>query len=268
MPVHPTALVDPRAHVDPGADIGPFAVIDGPVRIGAGTRVAAYVRISGDTVIGRDNAIHAGAVIGEEPQVIGLAAGDTALRIGDRNVIREHGEIHRASKVGTATTIGDDNFLMSGVHVAHDCRIGNRVVMATGAVLGGHVELGDQTFLSGNCVVHQFVRVGRLALLRGLARTSRDVPPFCIMDGTHTVRGLNRVGLRRAGFQAAQIRSLQRAFARLFVRRRNLRQALAEVEAEAPSPEVRELVDFIRAAERGVCLGPPRAGAGTPPEDS
>jgi UDP-N-acetylglucosamine acyltransferase len=123
-------------------------------------------------------------------------------------------------------------------------------------MLGGHVEVADQVFLSGNCVVHQYVRIGRLALLRGLSRASRDVPPFCVMDGTHTVRALNRVGLRRAGLSAEQIRALQQAFARLFRQRRNLKAALAEVEAEPMSEEVRHLVEFIRTSRRGVCSGP------------
>ena len=127
-------------------------------------------------------------------------------------------------------------------------------------MLGGYVEVDDQVFISGNCVVHQFVRIGRLALLRGLSRTSRDVPPFCIMDGTHTVRAINRVGLRRAGFTAAQIRDVHTAFMRLFGRTRNLATAIAELEAGPCSPEVRHLLDFIRASKRGVCGGVRRAG--------
>jgi UDP-N-acetylglucosamine acyltransferase len=152
--------------------------------------------------------------------------------------------------------IGDDNFLMTHSHVAHDCHVGNRTIMATGAVLGGHVTLEDQAYVSGNCVVHQFVRIGRLAFLRGLSRSARDVPPFCIMDGTHMVRGLNRVGLRRAGWRPEQIRAVQQAFVRLFRTRRNLAVALSEIASEETTAEVRELVDFIRASKRGVCFGP------------
>jgi UDP-N-acetylglucosamine acyltransferase len=136
--------------------------------------------------------------------------------------------------------------------------------MANGAMLGGHVTVADQVFISGNCVVHQFVRVGRLALLRGLSRTSRDVPPFCLMDDTHIVRGLNRVGLRRAGFGAGQIRALQTAFASLFRGRRNLRLAMAEAEAARPTAEVAELLAFIRASKRGVCTGPRTAADDAP----
>jgi UDP-N-acetylglucosamine acyltransferase len=264
MPIHPTAIVDARARIDSTAEIGPFVVVEGPVEVGAGTRVLAGAYLAGAAVIGRDNVIHMGAVIGHEPQLIGFAGEETPLRIGDRNVLREQCEVHRASKAGGTTVIGDDNYLMSHSHVGHDCRIGNRVIVAPGVLLGGHVEVGDQVFLSGNCVVHQYVRIGRLALLRGLSRTSRDVPPFCLMDGTHTVRGLNRVGLRRAGMTAEQIRALQRAFVRLFRRRANLAAALAEIEREPPSAEVAELVEFIRASRRGVCVGPSGGRASEP----
>src|SRR5262249_1500705 len=155
-----------------------------------------------------------------------------------------------------ATEIGSDNYIMSTAHIGHNCRLGNGVILTNGAMLGGYVQVDDQAVISGNCVVHQFVRIGRLALLRGLSKTSRDVPPFCIMDRTQTVRALNRVGLRRAGFTAERIRELQNAFSVLFRRARNLRTAIAEVEQGPCSPEVRELLDFIRASTRGVAMGP------------
>jgi UDP-N-acetylglucosamine acyltransferase len=256
MAIHPTAIVDRRAEIDATADIGPFVIIDGPLTIGAGTRVLAHAHLSGQTVIGRENVIHMGAVIGHVPQDLGYRGALTGLRIGDRNIIREHAEVHRATRLERPTAIGDDNFLFARAHVAHDCQVGNGVLIASGAMLAGHVEVGDRAYVSGNCVVHQFVRIGRLALLRGGSRTSRDVPPFALMDGTHTVRGINRVGLRRAGIPAARIRAVQRAFGILFRTRRNLREALAEVEAGELSDEVRELVAFIRASRRGVCVAP------------
>lgn len=260
MPVHPTALVDPRAEIDPQAEIGPYVVIEGPVRIGPRTRVMAHAVIVGRTEIGSDNAIHFGAILGHEPQDLAYRGAPTGLRIGDRNVIREHAEIHRATREGAETIVGNDTYLMSRAHVAHDCRIGDGAIVCSGALLAGHVVLGERAFVSGNCVVHQHVRVGRLALLRGLARTSRDVPPFCLLDGTHTVRGLNRVGLRRAGVEPARIRALATAFRILFRMRTNLREAAARVEETVRSPEVEELLGFIRASPRGVAMGPPRAG--------
>lgn len=261
MSIHPTAVVDPQAAIDPTAEIGPYVVIDGPVRVGPRTRVMAGAFLTGPrTEIGADNVIHPGAVIGHEPQDLAFRDLPTGLRIGDRNVFREHSEVHRATQPDTWTEIGDDNYLMSRAHIAHNCHVGRRVIVCSGALVAGHVVLEDQAFISGNCVVHQHVRVGQLAIMRGLSRASRDVPPFCIMDGTHTVRGVNRIGLRRAGFDAARIRALSSAFRILFRVRTNLTQALARVDAEVQSPDVDTLLAFIRSSKRGVAMGPGRGG--------
>jgi UDP-N-acetylglucosamine acyltransferase len=254
--IHPTAIIDPRAELDGSVDVGPYVVIDGAVRIGPGTRVMAGAYLSGRTDIGADNVIHPHAVIGHEPQDLSYRGEETGVRIGDRNTFREHGEVHRGTKAGTFTEIGDDNYLMSQVHVAHNCRLGNRIIMATGATLGGHVQVEDQAFISGNCVVHQFCRIGRLSLMRGLSRATRDVPPFVISDDLHVVRGLNRVGLRRAGFDREQVAALALAFRVLFRTRINLSLAMARVEAEVRSTEVDYLLAFIRASRRGVAMGP------------
>jgi len=263
--IHPTAVVDPRAEIDATADVGPYVVIEGPVRIGPRTRVMAHAFLTGDTAMGADNVVHPGAIIGHEPQDLAYRGAPTGLRIGDRNVIREHAEIHRATQEGTVTVVGSENYLMSHAHIAHNCRVGDRIIICSGALVAGHVEVADQAFVSGNCVVHQHVRIGRLAILRGLSRTSRDVPPFSIMDGTHTVRGLNRVGLRRAGFDRVRMRALQDSFRILFRTRQNLREALARVEAEIRSDDVAELLAFIRASKRGVAMGP--RGNGVADED-
>ena len=260
MGIHATAVVDPRAEIDATADIGPYVVIDGPVRVGPRTRVMSHAFLTGDSALGADNIVHPGAVIGHEPQDLAYRGAPTGLRIGDRNVIREHAEIHRATQEGTLTIVGSDNYLMSHAHIAHNCHVGDRTIICSGALVAGHVVVGDQAFVSGNCVVHQHVRIGRLAILRGLSRTSRDVPPFAIMDGTHTIRGLNRVGLRRAGFDRARTRALQDAFRILFRTRQNLREALARVEGEIRSDDVAELVAFVRASKRGVAMGPRNAG--------
>jgi UDP-N-acetylglucosamine acyltransferase len=256
MPIHPTALIDPRAEIHPGADLGPYVVVEGPVRVGRGTRVLAHVVLTGDVEIGEDNHIHMGAVVGDLPQDLGYTGQPSGVRIGHRNVLREHATVHRGTAEGSVTVIGSDNFLMHNAHVAHNCRIGDRTVIAGGALLAGYVEVADRAFVSGNCVVHQFVRIGTLAMMRGLSRTSRDVPPFCIMDGTHTVRGLNAVGLRRAGFDRARLAALRHAFARLFRRRVNLTEAVAELRAGSCTPDVLHLLDFIEQSKRGVCFGP------------
>ena len=256
MPIHPTAIVDPRADIAPQADIGPYVVIDGPVRVGAGSRVLAHAVLSGWTEIGEDNVIHMGAVIGHEPQDLDHAQQQTCLKIGHRNVFREHSQVHRGTTPGSSTVIGDDNYLMQNAHVAHNCQIGNQTIIAGGALLAGYVQVADRAFVSGNCVVHQFVRIGTLALLRGLSRTSRDVPPFCIMDGTHTVRGLNRVGLHRAGFNQERIRALHTVFGRLFRKKINMKHAIEALRQEPCTPDVLSLLDFIQESRRGVCFGP------------
>lgn len=258
MSIHPTAIVDSRAEIDATAEIGPWVLIEGPVVVGPGTRVMAHAVLTGHTRIGRDNVIHYGAVLGDEPQDLGYRGAETYVEIGDRNIFREQAYVHRGAEAGSSTVIGNDNFLMGQVHVAHNCRLGDGVILASGAVLGGHVHVEDKAFVSGNCVVHQHVRVGRFVMMQGLSRTSRDVPPFCIMDWLNIVRGINRVGLQRAGFSPERIRALRRAFATLFGRRRNLRLALAELESGALTDDVRYLIEFIRASKRGVCFGPRR----------
>ncbi len=266
MAIHPTAIIDPRAELDASVDVGPHVVIDGAVRIGPRTRVMAGAYLTGRTEIGADNVIHPHAVIGHEPQDLSYRGEDTGVRIGDRNTFREHCEVHRGTKADTWTEIGNDNYVMSQVHIAHNCRLGNQVIMATGAMLGGHVQVEDQAFISGNCVVHQHCRVGRLALMRGLSRTTRDIPPFVISDDLHVVRGLNRVGLRRAGFDRERMAALSLAFRMLFRTRTNLSLAMARVDAEVRSLDVDYLLAFIRASRRGVAMGP-RQGDGAAEDD-
>jgi UDP-N-acetylglucosamine acyltransferase len=255
--IHPSAVVTGKVELADGAEVGPLCLLDGLIRIGPLTRLIGQVTILGDTTIGADNVVHPHAVIGDEPQDLSYKGGQRRVVIGDRNIFREGVTIHRGSERGEATLIGNDNFFMQNAHAAHDCHVGNETIIAGGALLAGWVEVGDRALVSGNCVVHQYVRIGRLAMMRGLSRTSRDIPPFCIMDLTHTLRGINVVGLRRAGFSNPPIRALRNAFNLLFGRRRNLKDALAELEtAGEPAPEVVELIEFIRQSKRGVAFGP------------
>ena len=257
--IHPTAVVDQKADIHPGAEIGPYVIIDGPVRIGRATRVMAHAYLTSWTDIGEENTIHMGAVIGHEPQDMEYQGAKTYLRVGDRNVIREHAEIHRGTKPESSTTIGDDNFIMNHAHIAHNCEIGNNTIIAGGVLLAGYVQVEDGAFISGNCVVHQFVRIGKLSFMRGLSRTSRDVPPFCIMDDTHTVRAINQAGLERAGYSKEQMREIRSAFSQLFRRKGNMAQALEALESKSPlSEEVAYMLDFIKGSERGICFGPGR----------
>jgi UDP-N-acetylglucosamine acyltransferase len=260
--VHPSAVVGPEVELGADVEVGPFCFLDGRLRIGAGTRLIGHVTILGDTQLGAHNVLHPNVVIGDEPQDLTYSGASRAVRIGDRNVFREGVTVHRGSERGEITIVGDDNFLMSNAHVGHDCRVGNSVILANGALLGGWVEVGDRAFISGNCVVHQYVRVGRLVMMRGGSRTARDLPPFCNADFLHTLRGINVIGLRRAGFSTPAIMALRKAYRALFGARQNLKLAIGRLESEGPlTPEVAELVAFIRASKRGVAFGLAQPGA-------
>lgn len=256
MAIHSTAVIDTRAEIDPDVEIGPYAVIEGPVRVACRTRIGPHAIILGHTTIGEDNEIHAGAVLGDTPQDLAYKRQESYLIIGDRNIFREFVQVHRGTVPGSSTVIGHDNFLMAASHVAHNCRLGNHNILANSAMLGGYVELADRIFLSANCLVHQFVRIGELSIMRGLSGTSRDVPPYSIIDWQHTVRGVNVVGLKRAGFDDTRIRALKEAFRILFRKGRNLSVAMDELDATVPRPtaDVAQLLAFIRSSQRGVCM--------------
>ena len=256
MKIHPTAVIDSKAQIDPDVEIGPYVVIEGQVRIKRGTRVMAHAYLTGWTEIGEGNEIHPGVVLGDAPQDKAYTGEETYLKIGDQNIFREYVQVHRGTVAGSSTVIGNDNFLMATAHVGHNCKLGDNVVLANGALLGGHVEVGNNVFISGNCVVHQFVRIGDYSLMRGLSGTSRDVPPFAIVDWQHTVRGVNVVGLKRAGFDEKRIRAIRGAFRVLFRKGRNLALAVQEVEKSAgANTDVLALLEFIKSSERGVCFG-------------
>ena len=254
--IHPTSHISPTARVAEDAEIGPNVIVGELSVIGSGTKVMANAVIGPWTTIGENNVIHYGAIVGHDPQDIGYKGEESYAVIGNGNIIREYATIHRGNRPGTATTIGDNNFIMIQSHVAHNCELGSYIVLAGGALLAGHVTVADRAIISGNCVVHQFCRLGRLSMMRGLSRTSRDVPPFCIMDETHTVKSLNLVGLRRNGFDVKRVRALKNAFLILFRGGLNMQNAIEQVESEIELTEdVRELIDFIKSSKRGVCFG-------------
>jgi UDP-N-acetylglucosamine acyltransferase len=217
------------------------------------------VSLGPHVTLGRMNRIHMGAVIGHEPQDHAFAGGVSGTLIGDRNEIREYVTIHRGTKEGSHTVIGNDTLLMSGSHVAHNCRIGDRAILANAVLLAGHVTIGEGAFLSGGVLVHQFIRIGRLALLRGGSRTSRDVPPFAIMDGTHTLRTINRVGLRRSGFSAVLIHEIAKFYKEVLLSGSLDRKGLERSDGRS-IPEIQEIIDFVLASKRGICLGPRTVG--------
>lgn len=250
--IHAEAIVHPGARLGPRTRVGPWALIDENVVIGADCEIRAHAVITGRVVVGDGNQIGYGAVIGAEPQDLSYdPASISGVVIGDRNVIREHATIHRGTKAGTETRVGNGCFIMAGAHIGHNCGIGNRVIMANNALCGGYVDVGDGAFISGNAVIHQFCRIGRLAMLRGSARIGKDVPPFMIGDSLNRVRGLNVVGMRRAGISSGARLELKRAFRALFLSGRPLPLMLEELETSACA-EVGEVVAFVRSSKRGI----------------
>ena len=253
--IHPTAIIHPKAKLDSTVNVGPYTVIDEAVEIGARCIIGPHVYITGVTSIGDENHFHAGCVIGDAPQDLKYDGAPTKLRIGNKNVFREHFTVHRSTKTGEETIIGSHNFFMQHSHVAHNCLIGDHVILASGALLGGHVIVQDRAFISGNCLVHQFTRVGTLALMQGGAAISMDLPPFTIASEVrgNTMCGLNVVGLRRAGFTSEQRLELKKLYRALFRSGENLRAALAAAQKEFSSAPARTLLDFTASTKRGVC---------------
>jgi len=251
--IHPTALIHPKARLDPTVRVGPYAIIDEGVEIGPGCEVGPQVYLTGLTSIGARNRFCAGCVIGEAPQDLKYNGEPTRLRIGDENVFREHVTVHRSNKVGEDTVIGSHNFLMANSHVAHNCRLGDYLILANGALLGGHVTLDDRAFISGNCVIHQFVRVGTLALMQGSSAISKDLPPYTVARGRNGICGLNTIGLRRAGLTPAERLELKQLYRALFRGGQHLRAALANAREKFSSAPGRVMLDFLAASRRGIC---------------
>jgi UDP-N-acetylglucosamine acyltransferase len=250
--IHPTASVHPQAKVDATVAIGPYAIIDKGVELGPHCVLGPYVQLTGLTTIGAHNRFHAGCVIGDAPQDLKYKGEPTRLRIGDHNVFREQVTVHRSTKAAEETVIGSHNFLMVNCHVGHNCQLGDHVILANGALLAGHVSVEDRAFLSGNCLVHQFVRVGTLALMQGGSAISKDLPPYTIARGGNGICGLNVIGLRRAGFTAEERLELKRAYQLLFRSGQNLRSAVAQGQ-KFTGKAARRLIDFVGTAKRGVC---------------
>ncbi len=256
MKIHPTAIIDPSAELAEDIEIGPYCIINEDVRIGAGSRLVSHVYIDKWTEIGENNTIHIGAIIGYEPQHMKYSGCRSYTRIGDNNTIREYATIHRSFKEDHATIIGNDNFIMATAHIAHDCKVGNTCIIANGVLLAGHVKVDHGTYISGNVAIHQFVRVGPLAMLSGLARVSKDALPFSIIEGNSYFRGVNVVGLRRAGFGQERRQKIEQAYRILFWRHLSSKEALAEME-DLNSDDVQVIIDFIKASKRGFCRPKP-----------
>jgi UDP-N-acetylglucosamine acyltransferase len=251
--IHPTAVIHAQAKLDPTVQVGPYAVIDEGVELGAHCIVEPHVYLTGRTTIGAHNTFHAGCVIGDAPQDLKYQGEPTCLRIGDHNVFREHVTIHRSTKTDGETVVGSHNYLMANCHIGHNSRLGDHIIIANGVLLGGYVMIQDRAFLSGNCLVHQFCRIGTLALMQGGSGISQDLPPFTVAQHGNEICGLNVIGLRRAGFTAEQRLELKRLYRALFRSGKNLRAALAAAQQGFTTPAAKIMLNFVAEARRGVC---------------
>jgi UDP-N-acetylglucosamine acyltransferase len=229
--------------------------------IGDYTEIRAHAVVCKGTLMGPRNQIGYGVVIGAEPQDLAFKGARTWVEIGAGNKIREYATIHRATVESTATSVGNENYIMGGVHLAHDVKVGNRTILANNSLLAGFVHLEDGVFLGGATIVHQHTRIGQLAITRGGTRLGKDVPPFFMATDTNLVAGINRIGLRRAGFAHDLRRAIQAAFDMLYRSSLNVSQALSELEQKFHQPEIAHLIAFIRSTKRGICKGE-RSGRG------
>jgi len=260
MPTDPSAQIASTARVHSDAVIGPrvvigeFVIVEQDVVIGAETRLEPYVFVKRWTTLGERNEVSAGTVLGTDPLDKNFKGERSYLRIGNGNKIREHFTISRGTAPESETLIGDENFIMTSGHVAHDCRIGNRTVIASCALVAGYVEVGDQAFISGGVVIHQFSKIGRLAMIGGNTRVNLDAPPFFLYSGFDIeATGLNIVGLKRAGFSLAEVARLKKAYRTLYRSGLKLEEALKKIESDPGDANTRHLVEFVRRSKRGIC---------------
>jgi UDP-N-acetylglucosamine acyltransferase len=260
MAIDPSAMIAPTARVDPGADIGArtvvgeYCVIERDTSIGPFCVLEPYVYVKRWTTLGERNEISAGTVLGTDPLDKNFTGERSFLRIGNANKIREHYTISRGTQPESVTEVGDGNYIMTSGHIAHNCRIGNDTVIASCALVAGHVEVEDQAFISGGVVIHQYSKIGRLAMIGGNSRVNSDVPPFFLYSDFNVApKGLNIVGLRRAGFTIEQVTALKTAYRLLYRSGLKLEEALLRIETEAGTPETQHLVAFVRGSKRGIC---------------
>lgn len=257
MAIHPSAFIDPRADIHPQAEIGPMVVISGAVTIGAGTIVDPFVHILGHTTIGTGCHVHSGAVIGDLPQDRQYTGGESYCRIGDDTIIREGATIHRGTAAGSVTTVGDRCYIMANAHVAHNCTVGDDVTLVNGALLGGYVRVGAKAIVSGNVGIHQFVRIGELAMVGALAKVTQDIPPFMLVGRDGRCEGPNTIGLRRAGFPIAERDAVKTAYRILYRDGLSREDAITFLTKIQHIFVIQRLLDFLDGSSlRGISGGP------------
>jgi len=252
--IHPTAVVQPGAQIGADCVIGPYSVIGANVTLGAGCKLHSHVVIDGHTTLGSGNELFPFACIGLKTQDLKWKGGVTRTVIGDHNTFREHVTIHSATSDGEATVVGSHNHILAYCHIAHDCRLGDHIIMSNVATLAGHVVVGDHAVVGGLAAVHQFCRIGKLAMIGGCSKVVQDIPPFMIGDGNPAeTRTINKVGLERHGLGEEAQEALKKAYKILFREGLNIPNALAKIQAELPQlPEVQHLVEFVQASQRGI----------------
>jgi UDP-N-acetylglucosamine acyltransferase len=254
MSIHPSAIVSPKAKLATGVSVGPFSVIGDQVSIGAFSIIGAHCVIEGNTTIGEKCEIFTGAVIGSRPQDLKFKGEKVFLEIGNHNIIREYCTLNPGTGEGSKTIVGDNNLLMAYSHIAHDCRVGNGCVLANNSTLAGHVTIEDKAVIGGIVAIHQFVRIGMLAIIGGCSKVVQDIPPFSTCDG-HPARvyGLNLIGLRRKGISHDAIKKIDQAFKLIFNSGLTAKHALERVEKEIEkTEEIIYLVNFVKSSERGL----------------
>jgi UDP-N-acetylglucosamine acyltransferase len=260
--IHPTALVDPAAQIGADVEIGAFSIVGPHAMIGEKTIVQSHVVIEGDVTIGTGNFIGHGAIIGAPPQDVSFSPErKTKVEIGNDNIIREYCTIHRGSPDGSATKIGDKNFLMAGAHIGHNCLIGNNIVIANNCLLAGYVRVDDSAFLGGGSTFHQYMHIGRLVMVQGSSGFGKDLPPFTIAAERNFVFGINVIGLKRAGFNAKDRDEIRAAFKLIYLSGLNISQALEKAATINFGAPAREFLEFVaNARRRGIC--PLKRGGG------
>jgi len=251
--VAPTAIVHPEAQIGPQCRIGEYCVVERDVVLGSGCLLEPYVYIKRWTTLGEKNEISAGTVLGTDPLDKNFSGERSYLRIGNGNRIREHFTISRGTAPESETVLGDGNYIMTSGHIAHNCRIGSETVIASCSLIAGYVEIEDQAFISGEIAIHQFSKIGRLAMIAGGVRVNMDAPPYFLYGGLYiTPTGLNKVGLRRAGFKRADTEPLKAAYQLLYCSNLKLEEALHRIETEIPTEHTLHLVEFVRRSKRGI----------------
>ena len=254
--IHKTAVVSSKAELADNVSIGPFCIVGEGAVIKKGARLISNVVVDGNTEIGEDCTIYPFASIGLPPQDLKYKNEKTGIKIGKKNIIREYASVHRGSVGGDGLTeLGDSNFLMAYVHVAHDCKIGNSTVMANAATLAGHVIVEDFAVVGGLVAIHQFTRIGAYAMVGGFSGIGQDIPPYTMASGARAkLYGLNVIGLKRHGFSDEAVNNLKKAYKILFREKKTLKDALKEIKSDLPeTKEVEHLVEFIEKNKRGIC---------------